>query len=98
MKDYIDYSDKEAKNLFEIKKNEVKIGDYADIDGNSGMCYGGYEIITDITTRYDEETGKAYKVICCGKCLYRLKDGSCIKGASAYEVYGYYRHIDSNNK
>ncbi len=91
MKDYIDYADKEKKDLRKIKKDEVRVGDYADVDGDSGFCYGGYRRITDIITRYNEKTGKPYKVICCGDDWYRFNGGHCIKGASAYSIEGYYR-------
>lgn len=91
MKDFINYTDKETKNLRKIKKDEVKIGDYADIDGYSGFCCGSYNRITDVITRYNEMTGKPYKVICCRDNQYCFDDGNCIKGASAYYIQGYYR-------
>lgn len=91
MKDYIDYTDKQAECLRQINKEEIRIGDYAKIDGFSGFCQCSYNKITYILTRYDETTGKPYKVVCCGDKWYHFDSGWCIRGASAYKIFGYYR-------
>ena len=91
MKDCIYYNDEEAKSFREINKEEAKIGDYAKIDGFSGFCYGRYNKITNILTLYDEITGKPYRFVCCGDNWYHFDSGWCIKGASAYKIFGYYR-------
>lgn len=77
-----------------INKEEAKVGDYAYVDGYSGFCYGSYERITDIVTRYDEITGEPYKVIVCGKGLYRFDNGWSINGAMAYSIFHYARKIN----
>lgn len=82
------------KEYTKINKDEVVVGDYAYIDGYSGFCYGSYEQITDIVTRYDEITGKPYKVVVCGKGHYRFDDGWCINGAMAYSIFHYARKIN----
>lgn len=77
-----------------INKEEAKVGDYAYVDGYSGFCYGSYERITDIVTRYDEVTGNPYKVIVCDDDCFRFDDGWCIKGATAYRIFHYARKIN----
>lgn len=77
-----------------INKEEAKVGDYAYVDGYSGFCYGSYVQITDIETRYDENTGDPYKVIVCGKGLYRFDNGWRINGAMAYSIFHYARKIN----
>mgnify|MGYP006991635973 CR=1 FL=1 len=91
MKDFINYTDKQAECLRQINKEEAKIGDYAKVDGFSGFCQCSYNKITDILTRYDETTGKPYKVVCCGDNWYHFDSGWCVRGASAYKIFGYYR-------
>lgn len=74
-----------------ITKDEIKVGDYAYVDGCSGFCTGSYEQITALSTRYDEITGDPYDVVICGNNIYRKDNGETIKGAKAYSVFGYYR-------
>lgn len=78
-----------------ISKDEVRVGDYAYIDGYSSFCDGYKDRITAIETRYDETTGEPYEVIVCGKDEYRKDDGSTIKGATAYSIFGYYREDET---
>lgn len=91
MEHYIDITDKQAECLRQINKEETRIGDYAMIDGFSGFCKGSYNKITDILMRYDETTGEPYKVVCCGDKWFHFDSGWCIRGASAYKIFGYYR-------
>lgn len=79
----------------EILNEEVKVGDYAYIDGCSSFCTGYYARITAIKTRYDETTGKPYDVVICGDQEYVKDTGLVIKGATAYSVFGYYTEEDS---
>lgn len=74
-----------------ISKEGVVIGDYAYIDGESGFCYGSYNKITNIITKYNEDDGQPYKVIVCGKNEYRYDNGYCLKGAMAYSIRYYAR-------
>lgn len=78
-----------------ISKDEVRVGDYAYIDGYSSFCDGYKDRITAIKTRYDEKTGESYEVIVCGEDEYRKDDGSTIKGATAYSIFGYYREDET---
>jgi hypothetical protein len=73
--------------------DDVKVGDYLYIDGESSFCYGSYQKITKIETRYDEFTGKPYKVFRDDDDnLWSAKTGLCISGGlRAYSIYGYGR-------
>lgn len=73
--------------------DEVKVGDYLYIDGESSFCYGSYQKITKIETRYNEFTGKPYKVFKDDdNNFWSAETGLCISGGlRAYSIYGYGR-------
>ena len=95
--------DTDEENIFEIEDegeikplnnvDDVKVGDYLYIDGESSFCYGGYQKITKIETRYNEFTGKPYKVFKDDDDnLWSAETGLCIsEGLKAYSIYGYGR-------
>ena len=76
--------------------DEVKVGDYIYIDGESSFCYGSYLKITKIETRYNEFTGKPYKVFKDeDDDFWSAETGLCISGGlRAYAIYGYGRKIE----
>lgn len=77
--------------MIEITKEEAKVGDYVYVDGRSSFCTGSYEKIKAFETRYDSNTGKPYEIVVTTDGVYRKDDGSTIKGATAYSIFGYYR-------
>lgn len=54
------------------------------IDCYTGMGTAGRETITEIKTKYDEDTGAPYEVVVCGDHEYRADNGQCIKGPKMY--------------
>lgn len=82
-------------NKKSVTKEEAVVGDYVYIDGDSGFCYGCFEKIKAFETRYNEKTGKPYKVVITSSDdVYRFDDGVCLKGASAYRIFGYARDVN----
>lgn len=63
-----------------------KVGEKVYIEATNGMCTGGEDVVTDIVTKYDEDTGKPYKVICCGKHHFRAATGEPITPPWAYRL------------
>jgi len=61
-----------------------QIGQKVFIDGSSGFCDPSWEVITNIETKYDEDTGEPYQLIFCGGSSYRGDTGECITGPKAY--------------
>lgn len=70
-----------------IDFKDAKPGMYAYVDGESSFCEGGYELITDIKTKYNEDTGEPYKVIVTEDGTYRGDNGYAITAPSAYSIY-----------
>ena len=67
--------------------DELKVGDVVTIACVSGLGTGGLVIVTDIKTKYDEDSGEPYKVIVCGSSEYLARDGSAITPPLAYYIY-----------
>jgi hypothetical protein len=67
--------------------DNLEAGDKVWTDCDSGFCHGSYSLITEIITKYDEDSGVPYRVICCGDIWYHGETGGCIKGALAYGMY-----------
>jgi len=67
---------------------DIEIGDTVYVDGMSSFCASsaGEEKVTNVKTKYDEDTGEPYKVICCGNHHFDSRDGWAIKGPSAYYI------------
>jgi len=65
----------------------MKVGDEVMIECTSGMGSGGPDKITKITTKYDEDTGKPYKVIWCGNHGFHAGHKRAITPPLAYYIY-----------
>jgi hypothetical protein len=63
-----------------------KIGDTVMIECQSALGTGGPAKITKITTRYDENTGKPYKTLWCGKRGFSAKTGYAVTAPFAYFI------------
>lgn len=72
--------------------SNAKVGDKVLIIGLTGFATGGEEIITNIKTKYNETSGKLYKVICCGDEEYDIH-GNCVHGYSGYAIEKITKHI-----
>jgi len=66
--------------------SDIEAGDVVYIDGDSGFCQGGYEVVTETKTKYDENTGEPYKVICCEKHEFDARSGMAITPPLAYYI------------
>lgn len=64
-----------------------KVGDKIMVECFTGMGTGGIEKITKITTKYDEDTGKPYKVIWCGKHMFHGITGKALNSPTFYYIY-----------
>lgn len=65
----------------------LKVGDTVMIECDSTLGTGGPSKITKITTKYNENTGKPYKVLWCGNRGFRAKNGRAITAPFAYCIY-----------
>lgn len=63
-----------------------KIGDTVMIECQSALGTGGPAKITKITIRYDENTGKPYKILWCGKRGFSAKTGYAVTAPFAYFI------------
>ena len=59
------YKDNETDEDAKAYYATLKVGDTIMIECYTGMGTGGKQTITDIKTKYNEDTGEAYPVICC---------------------------------
>ncbi len=66
----------------------VKVGDKLMIECNSAMGTGGPEIVTRIKTKYNRDTGKPYKVICCEKHKFYARSGRAKTPPTEYHISG----------
>lgn len=65
----------------------VKVGDNVIIGGDSGFCAPDYTYkVTEITIKYDENTGEQYNVIHCGDRLFESRNGQAISPPLAYYI------------
>lgn len=80
--------------MIQITKEEAKVGDYVYVDGYSSFCTGSKERIRAFETRYNSKTGEPYEVVVTTDGVFRKDNGSSIKGATAYSIFGYYREDD----
>jgi hypothetical protein len=64
----------------------LKVGDVVQIECDSALGTGGPSKITKITTKYDEDTGKPYKVLWCGNRGFSAKHGYAITSPFAYYI------------
>ena len=65
---------------------DIKVGDTVMVECSSGLGSGGPDKITRIKTKYNEDTGKPYKVICCGRHEFDARSGSAITPPTMYYI------------
>ena len=65
---------------------KVKAGNKVYIDCDSGFCHGGWELVTRIKIKYDEDTGQQYNVICCDDHEFDSRTGDAITPPLAYGI------------
>ena len=87
--------DDEDDNNFtyeQIDISDVKAGDYIAIDGESSFCHFGYHLIGKVKTKYNEDTGKQYKLLIDEDDYeWNSSTGYCRNGLGAYYIVGFYR-------
>ena len=66
--------------------DNIEVGDTVYIDGDSGFCTGGDEEVTAIRTKYDEDTGVPFRVICCDDHEFDGRNGGAITSPTAYYI------------
>ena len=64
----------------------VRVGDDVDIECWSAQGDDTVRKVTDITTKYDENTGKPYKVLWCGMWGFSAIDGDAITIPLHYSI------------
>jgi hypothetical protein len=76
----------------QIDVSDVKVGDYIAIDGDSSFCHFSHCEITKIKTKYNEDTGKQYKLLIDEDDYeWNSSTGYCRNGLGAYYIVGFYR-------
>ena len=65
---------------------KAKVGDKVHVECYTSMGTGGEEKVTKITKKYDEDTGKSYKVIWCGKHAFDSRNGDAINEPTMYYI------------
>lgn len=87
-----DDDDEDNFTYEKIDISDVKIGDYIAIDGDSSFCHFGYHLISDIKKKYNEDTGKQYKLLIDEDDYeWNSSTGYCRNGLWAYYIVGFYR-------
>ena len=91
------FDDDEDDNNFTYEKidiEDVKVGDYIAIDGESSFCHFSYCEIRKIQTKYNEDTGKQYKLLIDDDDYeWNSSTGYCRNGLYAYGIVGFYRKV-----
>lgn len=64
--------------------SKIMVGQTVIVECDSGLGSGGPEVVSNITTRYDEKTGVPYKVIWCGSHGFDARNGWAITPPTAY--------------
>lgn len=86
------FDDEDNFTYEEIDISDVKVGDYIAIDGESSFCHFSYCEITKIKTKYNEDTGKQYKLLIDeDNYEWNSSTGYCRNGLGAYYIVGFYR-------
>lgn len=65
---------------------KLKVGDKVMIECDSALGTGGPSKITKVTTKYNENTGKPYKVVWCGNRGFSAKTGQALTPPFAYSI------------
>lgn len=87
-----DEDDEDNFTYEQIDVSDVKVGDYIAIDGESSFCHFSYCEITKIKTKYNEDTGKQYKLLIDEDDYeWNSSTGYCRNGLGAYYIVGFYR-------
>ena len=87
-----DDDDEDNFTYEEIDISDVKVGDYIAIDGESSFCHFGYHLIGKIKIKYNEDTGKQYKLLIDEDDYeWNSSTGYCRNGLGAYYIVGFYR-------
>jgi hypothetical protein len=89
------FDDDEDNFTYEkIGISDVKVGDFIAIDGESSFCHFSYCEITKILTKYNEDTGKQYKLLIDDDGYkWNSSTGYCRNGLYAYGIVGFYRKV-----
>ena len=66
----------------------IKKGDMVHIEPYTGFGDPSDKMVTDIKTKYHEDTGKPYKVICVGGHMFHGKSGEALNSPTAYYISG----------
>jgi len=64
----------------------LSVGDKVYVECYSGMGTGGESTITNIKTKFDEDTGEPYPVICCGDHEFHGKEGYALTPPTMYFI------------
>lgn len=89
-----DDDDEDNFTYEKIDISEVKVGDYIAIDGESSFCHFSYCEIRKILTKYNEDTGKQYKLLIDDDDYeWNSSTGYCRNGLYAYGIVGFYRKV-----
>jgi len=70
------------------------IGDEVCIECMTSIGTSRINIVTDIETKYDCNTGNPYNIICCDDGSKYKEDGTCISGPSMYYLDKKYTHSE----
>jgi hypothetical protein len=88
------FDDDENFTYEQIDISDVKVGDYIAIDGDSSFCHFGYHLIGKVKTKYNEDTGKQYKLLIDeDNYEWNSSTGYCRNGLGAYYIVGFYRKV-----
>jgi len=64
--------------------SNLKVGDVVRVECDSGLGSGGNNILTDITTKYDEDTGEPYKLLWFDEHAFDGRTGRAYNPPTAY--------------
>lgn len=66
----------------------IKIGDYVNVECWSAQGDDTVKKVTNIGKKYDENTGKPYVVLWCGKRGFSAKSGDALTAPFHYTIIG----------
>ncbi len=69
-----------------VSFKEAKEGGTVYVTGDSGFCYSSYQKVSEITTKYDEDTGKPYNVLHVNGQRFDGRTGFAIDPPTAYYI------------
>lgn len=65
---------------------DIKKGDFVYCTGDSGFCTSSINLVTKVTTQYNEYDGTPYKVIWTGLSKYDARTGNALNPPLAYYI------------